>query len=52
VFVLSGAKDQNRVAVFMRGAAGVHDLRQHIKTMPQLAAALKSGKLKYAVRRL
>ncbi|MBI3186673.1 MAG: hypothetical protein HYZ31_02230 [Gammaproteobacteria bacterium] len=52
LFVLSGAKDQNQVAVFMRGDAGVHDLRQHIKTMPQLAAALKSGKLKYAVRRL
>ena len=52
MFVLSGAKDQNRVAVFLRGDASQHDLRQHIKTMPQLDAALKSGKLKYAVRRL
>lgn len=52
MFVLSGAKDQNRVAVFLRGAASQHDLRQHIKTMPQLTAALKSGKLKYAVRRI
>ena len=50
VCVLSGKKDQNRVVAFMRRAASAHDLRQHIKTMPQLVAALKSGKLAYAVR--
>lgn len=50
MFVLSGAKDQNRVAVFSRAALSQHDLRQHIKQMPQLNAALKSGKLKYSVR--
>ena len=49
-FVLSGTKDQNRVAVFLRRASSAHDLRLHIKQMPQLNAALKSGKLKYSVR--
>lgn len=52
MFVLSGVKDQNRVAVFLRGAASQHDLRTHIKQMPQLNAALKSGKLKYSIRSL
>lgn len=51
-FALAGLKDQNRVAVFARANLQVSDLRKHITTMPQLVAALKSGKLKYNVRRL
>lgn len=49
-FVLAGAKDQNRVTALLRQAAGANDLRQHIKQMPQINAALKCGKLKFSVR--